>query len=101
MMSNEHIIDSFDQSELRMSFVWRGLCFKSEEEANSYNTYPHIPLEEILSKFEDDLRAKGVLTGQIKKIKVYFFNTSCIRTTTRPVRFWRDDHKNIHENAGV
>jgi len=81
MMSNEHIIDSFDQSELRMSFVWRGLCFKSEDEANSYNSYPHIPLEEILSKFEDDLRAKGVLTGP--RPEPYDFGVMIIRTYTK------------------
>ena len=63
LMSNDHIVDHFQESQLRMSFVWRGLCFRSEEEANSYNTYPHIPLEDILSKFEDDLRSKGILKG--------------------------------------
>lgn len=67
-MSNDDIIDHFDESELRMSFVWRGLCFKSEEEAKSYNSYPHIPLEDILSKFEEDMRAKGVLKGKRKQI---------------------------------
>ena len=65
-MSNEHIVDHFDESQLRMSFVWRGLCFRSEKEANSYNSYPLIPLETIRSKFEDDLRSKGVLKGKIE-----------------------------------
>ena len=67
-MSNNDIVDHFDESELRMSFVWRGLCFKSEEEADSYNSYPHIPLEDILSKFEADMRLKGVLKGKNKQI---------------------------------
>ena len=67
-MSNNDIVDHFEESELRMSFVWRGLCFKSEEEANSYNSYPHIPLEDILSKFEADMRLKGVLKGKNKQI---------------------------------
>ena len=67
-MTNNDIVDHFDESELRMSFVWRGLCFKSEEEADSYNSYPHIPLEDILSKFEADMRLKGVLKGKNKQI---------------------------------
>ena len=44
-----------------MSFVWRGLCFKNEEEANVYETYPSIPKEDILMTFENDLRKKGLL----------------------------------------
>ena len=68
LMTNDDIVDHFKEEELRMSFVWRGLCFKSEEEADSYNSYPHIPLEEILQKFEDDMRAKGWLKGKCFKI---------------------------------
>ena len=64
-MSNDHIVDHFQESQLRMSFAMRGLSFRSEEEANSYDTYPHIPLEDILAKFEDDFRSKGVFKGEL------------------------------------
>jgi len=64
LLSNQHIIDHFKTEDLRISFVWRGLCFKSEQEANSYESYPSLDLELILLKFENDLRRRGVLKGQ-------------------------------------
>ena len=60
-MASEDIIDHFHTDELRLSFVWRGLCFNDKEEADSYETYPTIPIEDILSRFEEDLRKRGVL----------------------------------------
>ena len=58
---NDHIIDSVKTEDLRMSFVWRGLCFKNKEEAMGYENFPKIPLEEILMKFEIDMRKRGVI----------------------------------------
>ena len=61
LMASEDIIDHFTTEQLRLSFVWRGLCFNNKEEADSYETYPQIPIEDILSRFESDLRKRGVL----------------------------------------
>lgn len=58
---NDDIIDKLHTDDLRVSFVWRGLCFDNKEQADMYETFPTIPLDSILDKFEIDLRKRGVL----------------------------------------
>ena len=56
---NDDIIDKLHTDDLRVSFVWRGLCFDNKEQADSYESYPEIPLDNILDTFEEDLRKRG------------------------------------------
>jgi len=61
IMNDDDIISAVHTDDLRLSFVWRGLCFDSKEHAESYDSYPEIPLEEILDTFEADMKKRGVL----------------------------------------
>ena len=89
-MSDEHVIDHFRTEDLRISFVWRGLCFKSEEEADSYESYPSLDLEVILLKFENDLRRRGVLKGPRPEPK--YFNQMIIN------EYIRMPTSNVHDS---
>ena len=81
LMVNDDIVDHFQTDDLRLSFVWRGLCFNNEEEANSYESYPAIDLEEIRLTFEKDLRKRGVLKGPRPEPEA--FNMMIINEYTR------------------
>ena len=81
LMVNDDVVDHFQTDDLRLSFVWRGLCFNNEEEANSYESYPAIDLEEIRLTFEKDLRKRGVLKGPRPEPEA--FNMMIINEYTR------------------
>ena len=81
LMANDDIVDHFETDDLRLSFVWRGLCFNNEEEANSYESYPAIDIEQIRLTFENDLRKRGVLKGPRPEPEA--FNLMIINEYTR------------------
>ena len=62
----------FENASLRITFVWRSLCFRSEEEKIKFDKHieekEFIPHEEIFEKLEADLRKRGKL-GENKGIK--------------------------------
>ena len=60
-MANYDIVDHFETDDLRLSFLWLGLCFNNEEEANSYDSYPAINNDKVCSTFENVLLKRGVL----------------------------------------
>ena len=66
-----------------MSFVWRGLCFKNEKEANSYENYPSIPVEDILMTFEKDMRQKGLIAENAPRPHPEVFAHMIINTYTK------------------
>ena len=39
LLSDEELIDVFKTSDLRMTFVWRGLCFRDEEEKAKFEQH--------------------------------------------------------------
>ena len=57
------ILRSYNTSDLRVSLVWRSVCFKSEQEMESWDPKmpPKIDGKEILQTLENDLRKKGVI----------------------------------------
>jgi len=63
MMSDDDLVEVFKTSDFRMTFVWRGLCFRDEEERTKFEK--HIENEEytdlniILKKLEGDLKKRG------------------------------------------
>ena len=60
--SSERVAASYAQDELRTSFVWRHMCFRSREERLRDEGYrEELPLESVLAKFEADLRRRGVI----------------------------------------
>ena len=64
--SDDIIVDVYKTSDFRQSFVWRGLCFKTEEDLEKYQTVlrekRYQPLEEILSILEADMKKNGKMS---------------------------------------
>ena len=64
--SDDIIIDVYKSSDFRQSFVWRGLCFKTEEDLEKYQLVlrekRYQPLEEILSILEADMKKNGKMS---------------------------------------
>jgi len=62
-LSDERIVDVYQTSDFRQTFVWRGLCFQSEEERQKYLTIleekSYQPLDEILRILEGDMKKNG------------------------------------------
>ena len=59
------VLADYDWSELRYSISWKGYCFKDEaEEALWRSGSDDLSIDFILNRLEDDLRAKGVLSGE-------------------------------------
>lgn len=64
LRDGDDVLGDYDWSELRYSISWKGYCFKDEaEEALWRSGSDDLSIEFILNRLEDDLRAKGVLTG--------------------------------------
>ena len=63
LFSDERIVDVYQTSDFRQTFVWRGLCFQSEEERQKYLTIleekSYQPLDEILRILEADMKKNG------------------------------------------
>lgn len=72
VMANDDLVDVFKTEEFRMTFVWRSLCFRSENEKIEFDRHiekeEFIPHEEIFEKLEIDLRKRGKL-GEKEGIK--------------------------------
>jgi len=67
MLSNDDLIDVWKTSDFRMTFVWRGLCFRDAAERekfeNQLKTEDFEPLDEfVLARLENDLRERGRLS---------------------------------------
>ena len=64
--SDDAIIDVYKSSDFRQSFVWRGLCFKTEEDLQNFHTVlrekRYQPVEEILSILEADMKKNGKMS---------------------------------------
>ena len=66
MMSNEDIVQVFKTDDFRMTFVWRGLCFRDEEERAKFELQleneEYTDLSIILKKLELDMHKNGKLS---------------------------------------
>ena len=64
--SQNEKLANYSTSDLRISLVWRSVCFKTKAEMESWdpkNSQNQVNGEEILQILETDLRQKGVLNG--------------------------------------
>ena len=92
-LSGERIVDVYQTSDFRQTFVWRGLCFQSEEERQKYLTIleeqSYQPLDEILRILEADMKKNGKMSASEsiesmgfadfgRKLQVMFFFQPCI-----------------------
>ena len=92
--SDDIIVDVYKTSDFRQSFVWRGLCFKTEEDLEKYQTVlrekRYQPLEEILSILEADMKKNGKMSASEsiesigfadfgRKLQVIFFQQSLLK----------------------
>ena len=91
-LSGERIVDVYQTSDFRQTFVWRGLCFQSEEERQKYLTIleekSYQPLDEILRILEADMKKNGKMSASEsiesmgfadfgRKLQVMFFFQPC------------------------
>ena len=91
-LSDERIVDVYQTSDFRQTFVWRGLCFQSEEERQKYLTVldekSYQPLDEILRILEGDMKKNGKMGASEsiesmgladfgRKLQVYYFFNIC------------------------
>lgn len=58
------VVASYATEQVRISLVWRAMCFASEAERARYHSpdqtvNPDIPLDEILTKLKADLKRRG------------------------------------------
>ena len=65
--SGDRIVDVYQTSDFRQTFVWRGLCFQSEEEHQKYlqilEEKSYQPLDEILRTLEADMKKNGKMSA--------------------------------------
>ena len=55
-------VATYASSDLRMSLVWRGLCFVDQAERDAWKAHQKdIHLDDILATFVTDLRSKGLI----------------------------------------
>ena len=62
-------VKSYALEDVRISLVWRAMCFASKSERARYHSYdqtinPDITMEEILGTLKDDLRTRGYTTPE-------------------------------------
>ncbi len=62
LLADGEPVAQYKTDDLRLSFVWRHMCFRSEEEQRRYQTEA-LTLEQVLDTFEADLRRRGVLAA--------------------------------------
>ncbi|CBY08175.1 unnamed protein product [Oikopleura dioica] len=66
LLSDKELIDVFKTEDLRMTFVWRGLCFRDEAEKNKFEVHlknkEFIPQEKILKQLESHMHETGRLS---------------------------------------
>ena len=65
--SNEKdIVEVFKTEDFRITFVWRGLCFRDENERSIFEKQlkdeDYMDLKIILKKLEDDMRSRGKIS---------------------------------------
>ena len=78
---DDTVTASYEQDELRTSFVWRHMCFRSREERLRYESYKkELPLETVLAKFEADLRRRGVIPDGFKRPAPLSFAFAIMKT---------------------
>ena len=64
MMTDDSIVDIFNTDDFRMTFVWRGLCFRDDAEKVRFEAQMHDlkDLDVILKMLEADLHKNGKLS---------------------------------------
>ena len=60
-MVNGAVAETYGTNDMRISVVWRALCFESEAARLAHASEPRMALEGVFSRLEADLRARGVL----------------------------------------
>ena len=113
-LSDERIVDVYQTSDFRQTFVWRGLCFQSEEERQKYLTIleekSYQPLDEILRILEADMKKNGKMGASEsiesmgfadfgRKLQVHFFPKYVFHIQTDTggkTSFFRKSTCNIH-----
>ena len=74
MMSDEKLIDVYQTSDFRITFVWRGLCFRDEAERFKFEKQleneDFLDNEYILTRLEQDLRKRGKLSKNDSRAKM-------------------------------
>ena len=65
MLSDDDLLEVFKTEDFRQTFVWRGLCFRDEEERAKFEKQledkDYLHLNYILKKLELDLQKRGKL----------------------------------------
>jgi hypothetical protein len=60
----EEIVAEYPWNELRFSISWKAYCFTDEAERDSWRAHSDdLSLDATLATFVDDLRARGLITG--------------------------------------
>lgn len=66
MMSDDDLVEVFNTNDFRITFVWRGLCFRGEEERQKFEhqleSKDYTDLNIILKKLELDMQKRGKLS---------------------------------------
>ncbi|KNC47277.1 uncharacterized protein AMSG_03707 [Thecamonas trahens ATCC 50062] len=58
------VVATYKTSDLRVSLVWRGLCFRDQAHLDEWNAYDEkLELADILATFVADLRSRGRLAA--------------------------------------
>lgn len=60
---NGRVVRAYNTHDMRISLVWRALCFESPAARAAHASEPRLPLAGILDALEGDLRARGVLAA--------------------------------------
>jgi len=69
LLSDDELIDVFKTEDLRMTFVWRGLCFHDEAEKSKFEQ--HLKVEVMFKKKNDILLCHFRITSR----KTSFLNS--------------------------
>ena len=63
--SDDDIIDTYQTSDFRQTFVWRGLCFENDEKRAEFKRIleekDYTPLDDVLLQLQTDMHKKGYI----------------------------------------
>ncbi|CBY35378.1 unnamed protein product [Oikopleura dioica] len=66
LLSDDELIDVFKTEDLRMTFVWRGLCFHDEAEKSKFEQHlkdeDYVPQNKLLKQLEEHMHETGRLS---------------------------------------
>ena len=64
LQEGDAVLANYSWPQLRYSISWKGYCFKDEQEQALWQSGDdHLTLDRILGTLENELRARGVLSG--------------------------------------